>query len=410
MKALYLSYDGLTDGLGRSQVIPYLEGIAGAGHEITVISFEKPGKTEADKAVIQTILDELSIKWEPMDYTPSPPVLSTVYDILSLRQTCRALHKEIGFDVVHCRSYITSMVGLHLKRKFGLKFIFDMRAFYADERVDGGLWPQSSFVFRAVYNFFKRKEKEFLSEADYTISLTHKGKEVIHTWKEVANQPVPIEVIPCCADLDHFKRENINESKKAELQKELGLTGNELTLTYLGSIGTWYMLDEMLDFFKVLHQQKPESRFLFITLDEPEMILSKAREKGLPEELIIIRPSAREDVPTFLSLADIAFFFIKPLFSKTGSSPTKHGEMLGMGIPVICNGNVGDMSNIVPGSGTGIVVEEFTESAYEEAIVQIDELLKTPPETCRKLAEDFYSLKTGVERYREVYQELEAAQ
>ena len=410
MKVLYLSYDGLTDGLGRSQIIPYLQGIASDGHEITVISFEKNNKTEQDKEVIRVILGKSAIQWFPMDYTSNPPVFSTIYDVLSLRKKCRSLHAETAFDVVHCRSYITSLVGLHLKRKFGLKFIFDMRAFYADERVDGGLWPQTSFIFRTVFNYFKKKEKEFLSEADCTISLTYKGKEVIHSWNEVSNQPVPIEVIPCCADLDHFKRSNINEEKKQLLQQELGLNGTELVLTYLGSIGTWYMLNEMLDFFKTLHQKRPESRFLFITLDSPEMILSKAAEKGIPKELFIIRPAAREDVPTFLSLADIAFFFIKPLFSKTGSSPTKHGEMLGMGIPVICNGNVGDMSKIVPGSGTGLVVEEFNEAAYVEAIDQIDELLKTPPETCRKLANDFYSLKTGIERYRSVYDQLRNGQ
>jgi glycosyltransferase involved in cell wall biosynthesis len=281
-----------------------------------------------------------------------------------------------------------------------------MRAFYADERVDGGLWPQYSFIFRAVYNYFKKKEKEFLSEADYTISLTTKGKEVIHSWSEIENQPVPIEVIPCCADLDHFNPRNVNIESKSALQNKLGLAGNELVLTYLGSIGTWYMLDEMLDFFKVLHSEKPESRFFFITLDDPRMILEAASKKGIPEDLFIITPAAREAVPTYLSLADIAFFFIKPVFSKTGSSPTKHGEMLGMGIPVICNGNVGDMSKIVPGSGTGIVIEAFEESAYLEAINEIDNLLKTPPETCQKLAEDFYSLKTGVKRYQGVYQAL----
>lgn len=375
---------------------------------MTVISFEKETKTEADKKVIRAILDESGIRWVPMSYTSNPPVFSTIYDVLSLRKKCRSLHSETVFNVVHCRSYITSLVGLHLKRKLGLKFIFDMRAFYADERVDGGLWPQTSFIFRTVFNYFKKKEKEFLSEADCTISLTYKGKDEIHSWQDIPNQPIPIEVIPCCADLDHFKRDNIDNEKKQRLRQELELSGSELVLTYLGSIGTWYMLDEMLDFFKTLHQKRPESRFLFITLDKPELVLSKALEKGIPKELFIIKPASREDVPTFLSLADIAFFFIKPLFSKTGSSPTKHGEMLGMGIPVICNGNVGDMSKIVPGSGTGIVVEEFNESAYTEAINQIDELLKTSPETCRNLATDFYSLKTGVQRYQSVYNQLQA--
>ena len=156
MKVLYLSYDGLTDGLGRSQIIPYLQGIASSGNEITIVSFEKDTKTEEDKRAIRIILDKSNIEWQPMAYTAFPPVFSTVYDILNLRSKCRLLNSKKCFDVVHCRSYITSLVGLHLKRKMGLKFIFDMRAFYADERVDGGLWPQTSFVFRAIYNYFMK--------------------------------------------------------------------------------------------------------------------------------------------------------------------------------------------------------------------------------------------------------------
>ena len=38
MRALYISYDGMTDPLGRSQVLPYLEGLAKRGHEITLVS------------------------------------------------------------------------------------------------------------------------------------------------------------------------------------------------------------------------------------------------------------------------------------------------------------------------------------------------------------------------------------
>ena len=31
-------------------------------------------------------------------------------------------------------------VGLSLNKKFGVKFLFDMRGFWADEKADGGAW------------------------------------------------------------------------------------------------------------------------------------------------------------------------------------------------------------------------------------------------------------------------------
>src|SRR4051794_20204501 len=43
---LYITYDGLTDPLGRSQVLPYLTGLAERGHRITVLSCEKPERMD----------------------------------------------------------------------------------------------------------------------------------------------------------------------------------------------------------------------------------------------------------------------------------------------------------------------------------------------------------------------------
>jgi hypothetical protein len=38
---LYISYDGMTDPLGQSQVIPYLAGLSAKGYVFTLISCEK---------------------------------------------------------------------------------------------------------------------------------------------------------------------------------------------------------------------------------------------------------------------------------------------------------------------------------------------------------------------------------
>ncbi|MBI1286927.1 MAG: glycosyltransferase [Flavobacteriales bacterium] len=406
MNVLYLTYDGLTDGLGRSQVLPYIFGLCRKGHHFTIVSFEKAERFSKEQKAIKQLCAANGVDWIPLTYTASPPVLSTVYDILRLRKTVRKLHQERHFDIIHCRSYITSLVGLHMKRNFGVKFIFDMRAFYADERIDGGLWNLENPVFRAVYNFFKRKEVEFLSEADHSISLTSKGKDIIHSWKNVNHQPVPVKVIPCCADLEHFHPTQVDAELQSKLRSRLNLTSEDFVITYLGSIGTWYMLDEMLDFFNVLVEKRPNSKFLFITPDEPKSILDAARKRGIPADRFAIDSAKREEVPTFLSLANAAIFFIKPVFSKSGSSPTKHGEMLGMGLPVIANVGVGDVDSITEDTKSGILVEEFTTEAYEKAVDQIDELLRIPTSTLQAAAQKYYSLEEGVERYDSVYRSV----
>ena len=71
-----------------------------------------------------------------MKYTKYPPVFSTLWDIYKLNQTVKKL-KNKELDLIHCRSYITTLVALGFKNKYKTPFIFDMRGFYADERVDG---------------------------------------------------------------------------------------------------------------------------------------------------------------------------------------------------------------------------------------------------------------------------------
>jgi glycosyltransferase involved in cell wall biosynthesis len=406
MQVLYLSYDGLTDGLGRSQVLPYIFGLEAKGHKFTIISFEKKDRYAKDGRNISALLKGRNIRWEPLIYTAFPPILSTVYDVLRLRRKAKELHATCHFDIVHCRSYITSLVGLHMKRTLGTRFIFDMRAFYADERVDGGLWNLSSPLFKAVYDFFKKKEKEFLQEADHTISLTAKGRDIIHSWTELSGQPLPIEVIPCCADLEHFSVGNLDLPLQLRLRPELNIASQDFVVAYLGSIGTWYMLPEMLDFFKRLHTSRPSAKLLFVTHDDPAPIRAMAAQRGIPTTAIVIRPSSREEVPTLLSLAHVALFFIQPVFSKSGSSPTKHGEMLGMGLPVIANAGVGDVDSIITSTHTGTLISEFTDAAYDRAISELDALLQLPKERMREAARLHYSLEMGVARYDAVYRRI----
>jgi len=118
---------------------------------------------------------------------------------------------------------------------------------------------------------------------------------------------------------------------------------------------------------------------------------------------LAISPAKREEVPTYLSLANVALFFIQPVFSKSGSSPTKHGEMLGMGLPVIANSGVGDVDRIIEATGSGILVNEFTETDYQKAVDQIDRLLQIPVDTLQNAAQEYYSLEKGVKNYNEVY-------
>ena len=74
------------------------------------------------------------------------------------------------------------------------------------------------------------------------------------------------------------------------------------------------MLDEMLNFFKELQNKKSNSKFLFITKDDPKLILKQAKNKKINNENIKVQPSSREMMPSYIGTSDFSIFFILPVF------------------------------------------------------------------------------------------------
>jgi len=406
IRVLYISYDGMTDNLGQSQVIPYLKGLSKLGYSFTLLSCEKPENYTKNKTLIQEILNESNIDWRPVVYHKSPPVLSSVFDIYQIKTKAISLHKVLNFDIVHCRSYLPSLIGLMLKTKHGVKFIFDMRGFWADERIDGNLWNIKNPIYNYIYKFFKRKEKEFIEHSDVIISLTEAGKIEMQSWKVSPAASEKIMVIPCCVDMLLFNKKRVDLQDISDLKFKLDINNNEFVLSYLGSIGTWYMLDEMLDFFLCLLEKKKDTKFLFISPEsEHKYIREAASKKQLDSKSIITVESARNEVPKYLALSTCSIFFIKPSYSKKSSSPTKQAEIMAMGIPLICNSNVGDVEEILLKNRAGFIVKNFNNKSYIDIINKIDSHIFDTHKIEASTNESF-SLEKGIALYSKVYRKL----
>jgi hypothetical protein len=395
----------MTDPLGQSQVLPYLFGLVKMGHQITLLSFEKKDRFEKQRNVIESSLQEHNIQWNPLSYTATPPIISSIKDFRRMKKTAAFLHQKNGFHISHCRGYLPAMCGNYLKKRYGIKLLFDMRGFWPDERVEGGIWNKKNPVFKIVYNYFKRQEKKLFKSANAVVSLTHAGKKIIEKWPYMQSIKTNISVIPCCADFNHFTKERIDTTVKEQLKQELKIGPNDFIISYLGSIGSWYMLPEMLDFFKVFLKNKPESKMLFISRDNPEMIYKEANEKNIERDKIIIRGATRELVPTLLSLSNVSLFFIKPVYSKQASSPTKLAEILGMEIPVIANAGVGDVDELFNKYFPDMLVKEFNESSYQTTI---DNFLnkKIDKAGLREISKKYFSLEDGITTYAQIYDQL----
>ena len=101
-------------------------------------------------------------------------------------------------------------------------------------------------------------------------------------------------------------------------------------------------------------------------------------------------------------------FFIKPVFSKQASAPTKLGEFLGCGIPCLANTGVGDMATVLEGERVGVAVDAFDPATLDAGLTRLLALLQEPDirPRCVAAAHKHFSLDEGVARYRGVYAAL----
>ena len=405
-KILFISYDGMTDPLGQSQVIPYLAGLTKYGYEFTILSCDKPKKYADHKEYVLKLLQPYSINWVSIPYHKKPPVLSSYFDFLMMKKKAGKLHQREKFDIVHTRPGLPTLVALWMKKKYGVKFLNDIRGFWADERVDGGMWNIKNPLFRSIYDWFKKKEFECLEVSDYNSCLTFKAKDEILSWKNISRQPVNIEVIPCSVDMDLFDPAKIDHPLKEALRNELNITEGDFIISYLGSIGGWYLTDEMMHFCKKAYDKIPNAKFLFISPHYHSVIAAAAKKFGIPPERILVRYGKRHEVPALLSFSNYSLFFIKPCYSKLSSSPTKHGEIMAMGIPVITNAGVGDVKEIVEKYKSGIVLDELVEEQFLLAADLISKSLPPDKAHIRNGAKDFYNLQNAIDKYHKIYESI----
>jgi glycosyltransferase involved in cell wall biosynthesis len=389
---LYISYDGMLEPLGQSQVLAYLERLA-ADRPIHLISFEKARDWDdaRQRQAVRRRITQAGIRWHPLRYHKRPTAPATAFDIatgsaLAIRLTLR--HR---LQIVHARSYVAGVMALAAKRMTGAKFLFDMRGFWADERVDGGLWPADGKLYRAA----KAVERRLLRAADHVVTLTHASVAEIRSFPYLAPRMPPISVIPTCANLDRFRIFGPPQR-------------DPFVLGYVGAVGTWYLLDEMLRCFLIVREGEPSARLLMVNRNEQQMIRERAAAHGIGMDEIELVSANHADVPREIARMSAGMALYKPGYSRLACAPTKLAEYLGCGVPCLGNTGVGDVGGILESKRVGVALPDFSDREITDGLRRLIALAcdSAIQQRCRETAQAMFSLEGAVESYASIYDQL----
>jgi len=390
IKILYLSYNGMMESLGDSQVLSYLYKLS-KEYDYYLISLEKPDDLKNSEAfnALKLKIEQHGIHWLPITYKTSKS--GKVLNFLNFTKSLFKVVRQEKIKYLHCRSYATAMPAYFVKKFLPIKYLFDTRSFAFDERADtGGLNKE-----KLPYRLAKKIEKKLYQKASGIVMLSKVGKETIlnNELFSGGDKIKNIEIIPTCVDLDRFK------FCQRDYDKEV------ITIGYIGTATGWYDFEKTA---ATLAAIKKYNKIQFLVFNsnqygQHEYIKQVLEKYHIEQSEYQIEKVTFAAMPDRLKEIDVALFYIHPYFSKKASAATKLGELLACGIPVLTNKGVGDHEYYINEYKVGKILEFNLIDTYDFAAI-FDELInKETAIKCRSLSEKYFSLEEGVTKYKKIY-------
>jgi len=363
----YLTVDSIAEGVGLSQVVRYVERLAGRNVDVTLHSFEKAAP---DRAVAER-LAAAGVDWHAHRFRPGAAA-GVARVIQGAALVARA-------ELVHARSDMAAGSCLLTRRP---AWVWDVRSFWREQRMELGMLAEGSVYERTM----KGIERAAARRSTAVVTLSHAAAEVLGSrfGREVVAKS---HVITTCVDLERFGCSPLPSA-------------SPVRLLLAGTLNTLYDVPCMMRLVRRLQARRPSE----LTVLEPT---SSPWDQDFRDAGLVPRSAAPGAMPAEIAAHHVGLSILRANIgvANCAATPTKIGEFLASGRPVVVNRGLGDLNELLARFDCGIVVADATEAGLADAVEGIERLIDDSgtPDRCRALAEEHFNLDRGVEQLLAAY-------
>jgi glycosyltransferase involved in cell wall biosynthesis len=256
--------------------------------------------------------------------------------------------------VFHCRTEGAVPWAAAMQRALpGAGILLDVR----------GAWPEE-FLFYKGFDGPAKADDEALRGYHHHLANLHRGIEhagaVLSVsagmldWLRTLHVPDPwVTYVPCCVtDLTY------DPQRRRRAREHLGWD-DALIFAYMGTVTPYqHIADGVAPFFLAASRQCPAARLLCIT-DNPEVMRTELVAAGVPLASLRIEHRPQAQVADLLVAADCGLILRAPSRINQFSQPTKLGEYLAAGVPVVVSHGTGRLGEMLEAAGAGMAVDAF---------------------------------------------------
>jgi glycosyltransferase involved in cell wall biosynthesis len=256
-----------------------------------------------------------------------------------------------------------------------------MRAFFRDERMDEGSLAAGSIEERML----RRIERRLGRTAHGLVTLAAAAVPVVAKRYGAALAERSV-VIPTCVDLGRFVASPLPAGRA-----RLGLVG---TLNRVYDVPAMIKLSQSVE-----------------RLRAADLVVVAAQrtpwDRDLAESAVTLRPRSPAEMPALIASMHAGLSMRRPecALSSKAAMPTKIGEFLASGRPVVASAGLGDMDTIIAEFGCGVVVRSNSFDDIDAAAGELSALMDDPgvSDRCRAAAESRFNIEDGVDRLVRLY-------
>ena len=204
---------------------------------------------------------------------------------------------------------------------------------------------------------------------------------------------------PVGADLDKF----YPREKDHALIETLG--AQEPLMIYIGQLEVASYAELAVDVLKKIHPNLPNANLLIVGGGRKlESIRQRAKDIGVEDHVIFTDYVPAEDIPNYLSLANVALAPFEENDVTRAKSPLKIAEYLASGIPVVAS-NVGEAPIMTAGAGGCVPCGDTCAMAQKaEWILTNPTIRQSMREQGIKTAQSRYNWKSHTDQLEKAYQ------
>jgi len=239
-------------------------------------------------------------------------------------------------------------------------FVFELR----------DIWPASITAVGAMgrslpIRVLEKIEMFLYQRADKIISVTHSFKTELIERGVDGNK---IDVVLNGVDLSKYEP---SSEKDKSFREQYNLT-DKFVVGYVGTHGLAHSLDKIVEAAELLVDLK-DVRILFAGGGAAKVDVEKLIKDKRLSNVVLIPRQKKELMPKLWSLCDISLISLKDTDLFKTVIPSKIFESMGMGLPMVMTSPIGEATDILESSQSGIIVKP--ESPIEVARI-IRELYK----------------------------------